>query len=190
MDLRDAPLVWLDLEMTGLDPERDAILEIGMVLTGPDLVPRAEYEAVVWQPESVLDRMEPVVREMHTKNGLLPRIRASRVSLRTAELEAVRLLAAHVPPGVGVLAGSSIHTDRRFLERHMPMLDRFLHYRMVDVSSIKVLVRAWYPQAPERPRTPREHTAMADVRASLAELVHYRDIVFRRPEEVGPPSGG
>lgn len=178
-------LVWLDLEMTGLDPDGCVILEAAAILTGADLVPLAEYEAVVWQPEEALARMVPVVREMHTRNGLLERVRASSRSLREVELELVRLIAGRCGPGEGVLAGSSIHTDRRFLVRHMPLLDRFLHYRMVDVSSLSTLTRAWYPSAPERPRTPREHTALADIRASLAELVHARDTFFRPPGDLG-----
>jgi oligoribonuclease len=186
MDATDLPLVWLDLEMTGLEPDTCAILEMAIIITGADLVPRAEYETVIWQPDEVLARMEPVVREMHTKNGLLKKVRASTTSVRMAEREAMRLVAAHCPQGEGVLAGSSIHTDRRFLIRAMPMLERYLSYRMVDVTTLSLLTRAWYPQAPERPRSAREHTAMADVRASLAELVHYRTIVFRPPEQVAP----
>ncbi|MCI0572934.1 MAG: oligoribonuclease [Myxococcaceae bacterium] len=180
----DVPLVWLDLEMTGLDPDACAILELAVLLTGSDLVPVAEYEAVLWQPEEVLQRMEPVVLEMHTRNGLLTRVRASTLTVRDAETEAMRLVASHCGPGEGILAGSSIHTDRRFLIRHMPMLDRYLNYRMVDVSSLKVLARHWYPKVPELERGPREHTAMADIRASLAELVHARTTFFRGPDEI------
>jgi oligoribonuclease len=184
MDLHDAPLVWVDLEMTGLDAERCVILELGMVLTGPDLVPLERYEAVIWQPEEALARMEPVVQRMHTDNGLLGRVRASEISVRAAEREAVALLARHLRPGRGVLAGNSIYTDRRFLAVHMPMLDRYLHYRMVDVSSIRVLTKAWFPGAPEQVRTPRDHTAMADLESALAQLAHYRDTFFKRPEDV------
>jgi oligoribonuclease len=171
--------VWLDLEMTGLDPDTCAIIEIGVIITGPDLVPVAEIERVIWQPEEVLLRMEPVVREMHTKNGLLGRIRASPVSLRVAEREVTALVAEHCPLGEGILCGNSIHTDRRFLIRHMPLLERFLHYRMVDVTSLKVLARAWYPYVPEPRKGVSGHTALADIRASITELAHYRDTLFR-----------
>lgn len=184
MDLHDAPLVWLDLEMTGLVAERCVILEIGLVLTGPDLVPLERYEAAIWQPEEALSRMEPVVQRMHTDNGLLSRVRASNVSTREAERAAVAALARHLAPGRGMLAGNSIHTDRRFLEVHMPMLDRYLHYRMVDVSSLRVLTRAWYPGAPERTRTPQAHTAMADLESARAELAWYRELFFKQPAEV------
>jgi oligoribonuclease len=177
----DPRFVWLDLEMTGLDPETCAIIEIGVIITGPDLVPIAEIERAIWQPEEVLARMEPVVREMHTRNGLLGRVRASPVSLRVAEREVTALVAEHCVMGEGVLCGNSIHTDRRFLIRYMPMLERYLHYRMVDVTSLKVLARAWYPDAPEPRKGASGHTALADLRASIAELSHYRATLFHPP---------
>jgi oligoribonuclease len=176
---REQRFVWLDLEMTGLDPESCAIIEIGVIITGPDLRPLAEMDRVIWQPEEVLLRMEPVVREMHTRNGLLDKVRASTTSLRVAERDVTALVAEHCALGEGVLAGNSIHTDRRFLFRYMPMLERFLHYRMVDVTSLKVLARAWYPSLVEPRKAPSGHTALADLRASIAELQYYRDILFR-----------
>lgn len=179
MDSVEPRFVWLDLEMTGLDPDDCAIIEIGVIITGPDLRPLDEIERVVWQPEEVLQRMEPVVREMHTKNGLLAKVRASSTSLRVAERDVMELVAHHCHPGEGVLAGNSIHTDRRFLIKYMPMLERYLHYRMVDVSSLKVLSRAWYPGFSEPRKGPTGHTALADLRASIAELQHYRDHLFR-----------
>ncbi|WP_075008779.1 oligoribonuclease [Stigmatella aurantiaca] len=178
--------VWLDLEMTGLDPETCAIIEIGVIITGADLVPIAEFERVIWQPEEALARMEPVVKEMHTRNGLLTRVRASPTSLRVAEREVMELVSSHCAVGEGILCGNSIHTDRRFLMRYMPMLERFLHYRMVDVTSLKVLTRAWYPQVFEPRKPPAGHTALADIRSSLTELSFYRDTFFRpNPGAVG-----
>ncbi len=171
--------VWLDLEMTGLDPETCAIIEIGVIITGPDLRPIAEMDRVIWQPEEVLLRMEPVVREMHTRNGLLDKVRASNTSLRVAERDITALVAEHCALGEGILAGNSIHTDRRFLFRYMPLLERYLHYRMVDVTSLKVLSRAWYPNLVEPRKPPSGHTALADVRNSIAELQYYRDTLFR-----------
>jgi oligoribonuclease len=176
---REQRFVWLDLEMTGLDPESCAIIEIGVIITGPDLRPIAEMDRVIWQPEEVLLRMEPVVREMHTRNGLLDKVRASTTSLRVAERDVTALISEHCALGEGVLAGNSIHTDRRFLFRYMPMLERYLHYRMVDVTSLKVLVRAWYPNLVEPRKAPSGHTALADLRSSIAELQYYRDILFR-----------
>ncbi|MFP2961690.1 oligoribonuclease [Myxococcus sp. 1LA] len=171
--------VWLDLEMTGLDPETCSIIEVGVIITGPDLRPLAEVERVIWQPEESLLRMEPVVREMHTRNGLLEKVRASNTSLRVAERDVMSVVAEHCALGEGILCGNSIHTDRRFLIRYMPMLERYLHYRMVDVTSLKVLSRAWYPNLVEPRKAPSGHTALADVRASISELQYYRDTLFR-----------
>lgn len=171
--------VWLDLEMTGLDPERCAIVEIGIVITKADLVPVAELERVIWQPEEVLERMDPFVRAMHTGSGLLDRIRSSTVSLADAERDAVALVSKHCRFREGLLAGNSIHTDRRFLARHMPLLEGFLHYRQLDVSSLKLLCAAWYPDVPRFEKENKAHTALADLRASLAELAYYREKIFR-----------
>ncbi len=171
-------LVWIDLEMTGLDPLRDAILEIACIITGPDLKPIAECEDVVWQPREVLDRMSPFVRNMHTTNGLLDRVTDSQVSTRDAERNALALISKHCALGEGVLAGNSIHQDRRFLTRHMPALESYLHYRQVDVSTIKVLTQAWYPKVPKFEKG-NAHTALSDLRESLAELEYYRKHVLK-----------
>ena len=181
MDERKPTLVWVDLEMTGLDVDRCAIIEIAVVLTGEDLVPIAELERVIWQPEEVLLRMEPHVRAMHTKNGLLDRVRGSSTSLADAESDAVALVAKHCAFREPILAGNSVHTDRRFLARYMPTFERFLHYRQVDVSTLKVLTRAWYPGAAIFDKEGNQHTALADIRESLAELRHYREHFFRKP---------
>ncbi|MFN8604067.1 MAG: oligoribonuclease [Candidatus Binatia bacterium] len=174
-------LVWVDLEMTGLDVETCAIIEMAVVVTGKDLEPLAELERVVWQPDEVLDRMSPFVRDMHTKNGLLEKVRASKTSLADVENEAIALLSTHCKFREGVLAGNSIHTDRRFLSRWMPAFERFLHYRQVDVSTLKVLTRAWYPGGAAFEKEGKEHTALADIRESIAELRHYRKAFFREP---------
>jgi oligoribonuclease len=179
MNSLEPRFVWLDLEMTGLDPETCAIIEIGIIITGPDLKPIAEMERVIWQPDEVLARMEPVVRDMHTRNGLMSRVKSSPISLRVAERDVTSLVADHCALGEGVLCGNSIHTDRRFLIRYMPMLERFLHYRMVDVTSLKVLTRAWFPDVPEPRKNASGHTALADLRASIAELTYYRETFFR-----------
>lgn len=172
-------LVWVDLEMTGLDVETCAIIEMAVVVTGKDLEPKAELERVIWQPDEVLDRMSPFVRDMHTKNGLLDKVRASKTSLADVENEAIALLSAHCPFREGILAGNSIHTDRRFLARWMPAFERFLHYRQVDVSTLKVLTRAWYPGGAPFEKEGKDHTALADIRESIAELRHYRQAFFR-----------
>jgi oligoribonuclease len=170
--------VWLDLEMTGLDPESCAIVEIGVILTGPDLVPLAEIERVVWQPDEVLARMDPFVRDMHQSSGLLDRIRASKVSLRDAERDVMALVTQHCVFREAHLAGNSIHQDRRFLARYMPLLEGFLHYRQVDVSSLKVLAQTWYPGV-EFKKDKKTHTALDDIRGSLAELSFYREHLLR-----------
>lgn len=176
----DLRLIWTDLEMTGLDEARDVIIEIGIIITGADLVPIAEFERVIWQPDSALAAMEPFVREMHTKSGLLERVRAGKHALRDVEKEVVALLAGNgVGPGEGVLAGNSIHADRRFLARYMPSFERYLHYRQVDVSSLKVLAQAWYPAVPKFDKPDKTHTALDDIRGSLAELAYYRVNLLR-----------
>jgi oligoribonuclease len=176
--------VWCDLEMTGLDPEHCAIIEMGLIITGPDLKPIAELERAIWQPDDVLARMEPFVKEMHTKNGLLERVRKSDVSLRTAEKDATELVSKHIDFGEGILAGNSIHTDRAFLHQYMPGFDRYLHYRMVDVSSVKLITRAWFPNAPGRSKVDAAHTVLSDLRASIGELAFYQQTFFKNPKDV------
>ena len=171
--------VWLDLEMTGLDVERCAIIELALVITGPDLVPVAELERAIWQPEEVLARMEPRVLQMHTDNGLLQRVRASTVSLADVQAEALQLLQRHCTYKEATLVGNSIHTDRAFLRRHMAPLEDFLHYRQVDVTAFKVLSRAWFPSDPEFQKPGADHTALADARQSMLELAHYRKRFFQ-----------
>lgn len=171
--------LWLDLEMTGLDPESCAIVEVAALITGPDLEPRDEFERVVWQPDEVLARMEPIVREMHAKSGLTDRVRASAHSLRETERDLFDLVARHCGPGEGLLAGNTIHHDRRFLARYMPLVERYLSYRQVDVSSLKLLTRAWYPESPGFQKPESNHRALADIRASIAELRYYRETFFR-----------
>lgn len=172
-------LVWIDLEMTGLNPDSDVILEIACIITGADLSPVAEYHAVIFQPEEALERMSPLVRDMHTQNGLINRVRASRTELKQAEAETLAMVAKHCKPCEGVLAGNSIHQDRRFLVRYMPALEGYLHYRQVDVSALKVLTRAWYPATPKFEKPGKDHTALADIRDSIAELKYYRSSVLR-----------
>ena len=128
--------------------------------------------------------MEPFVKMMHTKNGLLDRVRKSECSLRTAEKEATALVAEHCEFGQGILAGNSIHTDRSFIARYMPGFDRFLHYRMVDVSSLKLLTRAWFPTAPGRSKVEASHTVLSDIRASIGELAYYQQTFFKNPKDV------
>jgi oligoribonuclease len=175
--MSDLRFVWVDLEMTGLDPASCVIVEMAVIVTDADLRPLGELERTVWQPDDVLARTTPFVRDMHTKNGLFDRVRASKTSLEDVEKEAVALVAKHCAYREGVLAGNSIHTDRRFLCRYMPAFEQFLHYRQIDVSTLKVLVQAWAPEA-KYAKPDKNHTALDDIRQSMAELAHYRSKIF------------
>jgi oligoribonuclease len=170
-------LVWLDLEMTGLNPASDAVLEIAAVVTGPDLQPLVEYERVLAAPEDFLERMSDRVRRMHTENGLLDEVRKSRNHLRDVEREILATIAPHCPAGEGFLAGNSVFHDWRFLARHMPRLEQHLHFRHVDIGTVSALVNSWYTDL-EYPQAPANHRAMADVRASIAELRYYCQHAF------------
>jgi oligoribonuclease len=170
--------VWVDLEMTGLDDKTCHIIEMAIIITDGALNELAMVEQCIWQPDSALATMSPFVRKMHTDNGLLDKVRASTTSLAEAEQKAMEVLLAHVPFRKGVLAGNSVWQDRRFLLRHMPLFESALHYRQVDVSTIKVLSKQWYGEKGEPPSKASKHTALDDIRASIAELRWYRDHVF------------
>jgi oligoribonuclease len=170
-------LVWIDLEMTGLNAAADHILEIAAVVTGADLVPLAEVERVIFQPDEVLERMSARVRKIHSENGLIEDVRASKTTRAEAERAVLATIARQSPPGEGILSGNSVYHDWRFLVRHMPRLEQHLHFRQVDIGTISVLVSAWYPQI-EFPRPATNHRAMADIRASLEELRYYCQTAF------------
>jgi len=174
----DLKMVWVDLEMTGLDVDSCVILEVGCIVTGDDLKPLAEYGAAVQQPPEALAGMNDFVRDMHTRSGLLRRVQESSVPLDQAEQAVLDIVMKYAKPREAVMAGNSIHQDRRFLARYMPRLDAYLHYRQVDVSSLKVLANAWYPNLPKFEKK-KEHTAVSDIRESLAELKYYRDHLFK-----------
>ena len=182
----DGRLVWLDLEMTGLDVSRHVIVEVAVLVTDPQLEPLDDgLDVVVHQPPAALAEMDDYVRTMHTKSGLLKEIEASTVSLAEAGQQALAYVARHVPDaGTAPLCGNSIGVDRRFLDRQLPELDAYLHYRSVDVSSLKELCRRWYPGVyKQRPGKREAHRALDDVRESIAELGYYRDTMLR-PVEV------
>jgi oligoribonuclease len=191
----DDPLVWLDLEMTGLDVERHAIVEIACIVTDSDLTPLDDgIDIVIHQDADTMAQMDDFVRKMHTKSGLLPAIAASDVSLETARARTLDYVRAHVPaPGTAPLCGNSIGTDRRFLDRYMHDLDTYLHYRSIDVSSLKELCRRWYPETySRRPGKTELHRALDDIRESIAELRFYREQMFIAAADRVPdaPSGG
>jgi oligoribonuclease len=173
-------LVWIDCEMTGLDLARDALIEIACIVTDAQLVPADEgVDLVIKPPAEALDTMPEVVREMHTASGLLDAL-PSGVTLAEAQEQVLAYVRRHVPEARKVpLCGNSIATDRMFIARDMPELDTFLHYRMVDVSSIKELARRWYPRAYfASPQKHGGHRALADIRESIRELRYYREAIF------------
>lgn len=175
----------MDLEMTGLDPAHDVIVEIATLVTDDDLDIVAEGpDLVVSQPEGALAAMNDVVREMHTKSGLADQVRASTTTLEEAGAETLAFIKEHAPEPRSVpLCGNSIGTDRRFLARWLPEIEEHLHYRSVDVSSVKELARRWYPDAlATAPGKDGAHRALDDIRESVAELRHYRATIFRPSE--------
>ncbi len=177
-------LVWMDLEMTGLDPARHVIVEIATIVTDDELEVVAEGpDLVVHQPADAMARMDEVVREMHTASGLLPAIASSTVTLEAAGKATLEFIAQHVPEPRSVpLCGNSIGTDRRFLAAYLPEIEEYLHYRSVDVSTIKELARRWYPGLLDAvPRKATAHRALDDIRESIDELRWYRQHLFREP---------
>lgn len=186
-------LVWMDLEMTGLDPTTDVIVEIATLVTDDDLNVVAEGpDLVVHHPPEVLDRMSDVVREMHTRSGLLAAIEASTVSLAEAGAATLDFIRRHVPTPRSVpLCGNSIGTDRRFLAAYLPEIEDYLHYRSVDVSTIKELALRWAPEVVESaPRKSTSHRALDDIRESVEELRWYRDHLFRLDRRPAGHDGG
>jgi oligoribonuclease len=171
----------MDLEMTGLDPEVHAIVEIATIVTDDDLNVVAEGpDLVVHASDEQLAAMDEVVRVMHTKSGLLTAVQASTTDLQEAGRATLEFLKAHIPPRTTPLCGNSIGTDRRFLAAWLPEVDRYLHYRCVDVSTVKELARRWYPQAAaEQPRKAGSHRALDDILESIEELRYYRKTIFR-----------
>jgi oligoribonuclease len=177
-------LVWLDLEMTGLDVTRHAIVELAVLVTDARLEPLDDgIDVVVHQPSEALAGMDDVVRRMHERSGLLTAIAASDVTLAEAGARALAYVRGHVPEaGTAPLCGNSIGVDRRFLDRQLPELDAHLHYRSIDVSSLKELCRRWYPEVyRHRPAKKETHRALDDARESIAELRYYRDTILRPP---------
>ena len=177
MPTNDGRLVWLDLEMTGLDVERHVIVEIAALVTDDELEPLDDgIDLIVHQPASALAAMDDFVRAMHTKSALLPAIEASTLSLADAGAQVLDYVRGHVGEGASPLCGNSIGVDRRFLDRYLPELDRYLHYRSIDVSSFKELCRRWYPKVYKgRPDKSETHCALADVLESISEMKYYRE---------------
>ena len=177
-------LVWLDLEMTGLDVTRHVIVEIAALVTDDQLEALDDgIDIVVAQPPEALAAMDDYVRTMHTRSGLLPEIAASTISLADAGAQTLAYVRGHVAhAGTAPLCGNSIGVDRRFLDHQLPELDRYLHYRSIDVSSFKELCRRWYPDVyKRRPGKAEAHRALADIKESIGELRYYREHMLRSP---------
>jgi oligoribonuclease len=188
----DGRLAWLDLEMTGLDVARHVIVEIAVLVTDANLHPLDDgIDVVVHQPPAALAEMDDTVRAMHTRSGLLTAIQASTTSLAEAGEQALAYVRQHVSaPGVAPLCGNSIGVDRRFLDRQLPVLDAYLHYRSIDVSSLKELCRRWYPAVfKKRPGKKETHRALDDVHESIVELAYYRDTMLRPVDTTNAPPG-
>ena len=177
-------LVWIDLEMTGLDPERDQIIEIATLVTDSDLSLVAEGpELAVHVSDGVLAGMDEWNTTHHGASGLTERVRQSDVSCAEAEARTLDFLSEYVAPGTAPLCGNSVWQDRRFLARYMPALDAYLHYRLIDVSTLKELARRWHPEVAGGVVKTNAHTALSDIRESVDELRHYREQFLKIPPD-------
>jgi len=173
---RKENLIWVDLEMTGLDPERERIIEIASIVTDSDLNTIAEGPVIaVHQSDELLDAMDEWCTKTHGATGLTKRVRESRVSEREAEMETLRFLEKYVDKGASPICGNSIGQDRRFLVKYMPELEGFFHYRNLDVSSLKELARRWKPEILKGFSKKNVHLALDDIRESIEELKYYRE---------------
>ncbi len=173
-------LVWIDLEMTGLDPERDRILEIAVVVTDPQVRVRVEGPVIaVHQSEEALGGMDAWNRGTHGRSGLTQRVRESTVDEAAAQAQVIEFLRRHVPKGKSPMCGNSVCQDRRFIARHMPALEAWFHYRNLDVSTLKELARRWAPPVLAGFKKAQKHTALADIHESIDELLHYRQHLLR-----------
>jgi oligoribonuclease len=171
----DQNLIWIDLEMTGLFPDQDRIIEIAVVVTDPQLTVRIEGPVfAVHQSDAALDAMDAWNKGTHGRSGLTERVRQSQVDEAGAEAQVIAFLQRYVPKGKSPMCGNSICQDRRFLARTMPTLESFFHYRNLDVSTLKELARRWKPAAMEGFKKAQAHTALADIHESIDELIHYR----------------
>ena len=168
-------LVWVDMEMSGLSPERDRILEVALVITDPELNTLAIAPVmVIHQPDSVLDAMDAWNKGTHGKSGLIDKVKASTTTEIQATQELLEFLKGYVPAGKSPMCGNTVHQDRRFMQRYMPELESFFHYRNVDVSTIKELCRRWNPEIMKGFEKRGAHTALADIQESIDELQFYR----------------
>ncbi|MDE2617866.1 MAG: oligoribonuclease [Burkholderiales bacterium] len=183
----DLNLVWLDCEMTGLDPEKERIIEIAVIVTGPNLEPRIEGPVlVIHQEDAVLGAMDAWNKGTHGRSGLIDKVKASTMTEAEAEAELMAFLSKYVPKATTPMCGNSIGQDRRFLVKYMPKLEAFFHYRNVDVSTFKELARRWRPDVYSGFKKAQKHTALADVHESIDELLHYREHFLKLGDNPAP----
>ncbi|XP_013886325.1 small fragment nuclease [Austrofundulus limnaeus] len=184
-DTMSQRMVWVDLEMTGLDIERDQIIEMACIITDSDLNIVAEGpNLIIKQPDELLDGMSDWCKEHHGQSGLTQAVRDSKISLEQAEYEFLSFVRQHTPPGQCPLAGNSVHADKRFLDKHMSQFMYHLHYRIIDVSTIKELCRRWFPEEYEKmPQKSSTHRALEDIQESIKELQFYRASIFKASME-------
>ncbi|MDM0004060.1 oligoribonuclease [Variovorax sp. J22G73] len=176
----DQNLVWLDCEMSGLDPEKEFLLEIAVVVTGPDLTPRIDGPVlVIHQSDAVLDAMDAWNKGTHGRSGLIDKVKASTLDEAAAEKLLLEFIAKYIPRSGSPMCGNTIGQDRRFLVKFMPKLEAYFHYRNLDVSTLKELAKRWKPTAYNSFKKQQAHTALADVHESIEELAHYRDTFLR-----------
>jgi oligoribonuclease len=178
----DMNLIWVDMEMSGLNPDQDRILEVAMIVTDPQLNTLAIAPVVVvHQPDEVLDGMDSWNKGTHGKSGLIDKVKASTVTDAQASQIFLEFLAQYVPAGKVPMCGNTVHQDRRFMQRYMPDLERFFHYRNIDVSTIKELCRRWKPEVMKGFEKRGAHTALADIEESIDELRYYRQHWIEKP---------
>ncbi len=177
---RKTNMVWIDMEMTGLDPEKNRIIEIATIITDKRLNIIAEGpNLIIHQPQSVLKRMDNWNKKQHKQSGLLDAVKESKLSVKQAESSTLKFIKKHCEENYSSLCGNSIYHDRRFLIKYMPRIDKYLHYRLVDVSTIKVLATLWNLKAKKYVKQDGNHRALADIRESINELKHYRRVYFK-----------
>ena len=172
----DQNLIWLDCEMTGLDPDNDRLIEIAVIATGPDLTPRIEGPVlVIHQDDAQLDKMDAWNKGTHGRSGLIDKVKASTTTEAQAEQLLIEFIAKYIPRNGSPMCGNTISQDRRFLVKYMPKLEAYFHYRNLDVSTLKELAKRWRPDVYSSFRKQQKHTALADVHESIDELAHYRE---------------
>jgi oligoribonuclease len=176
----DQNLVWLDCEMSGLDPEKERLLEIAVVITGPELTPRIEGPVlVIHQSDEVLDGMDAWNKGTHGRSGLIDKVKSSMLDESAAEQQLLEFISRYTKKNGSPMCGNTIGQDRRFLVKYMPKLEAYFHYRNLDVSTLKELAKRWKPSAYNSFKKQQAHTALADVHESIDELVHYRETFLR-----------